>query len=440
MEKYEIINALGRARTDPRYLEICTPTTGMRFTKVDPAIFPVRHRLLYRCPPIHHDGLEITFRTANETSHDLTRALQAADLATNGYDVIFVDPFHTYFAGITDLMGALCLLRPGGVLVVHDCNPDDPATVAPDFRPGTWCGVTYQAFIDFVLATEPAGYYVIDSDYGCAVVHTSASDLPDLPTARPTRRQVFEWTVVRETPDAAYAHFARNRRTLLNLVTPADFAAAYGLPTLETAPNLLANPCWNPGSDGWQSGDQVDVQPVEILEGASVDGPTGRERRGILLQGGVIEPGIELDALWPTPSNPAASQYGPTFAVEAHCEYTAELHALPRVGALQLLLLFMDEHGAVIHSPRCDVRPRTAETGAPEWRRLTVTSRAPGAAVTATILLRLINIDAAPIAVSALAARAVFARRRPAPVDEARAVFRLLGDAAEPAPAVRRRR
>ena len=198
MFQSDIINIFGRAHSMSRYLEICTPTTGNRFAYVDPAVWMVRHRLMYRCPGTFDDGLPFHFRTQSEGGHDLIRDLDEVLSKSERYDLIFVDPWHSYDAGILDLNGALCLLRPGGVIVVHDCNPTDPTIVGSDFKDGDWCGLTYQSFIDFVLAAQPAGYLVVDTDYGCGLVFTQGSSLPPgLPNARPAQRLIFEWCLAR---------------------------------------------------------------------------------------------------------------------------------------------------------------------------------------------------------------------------------------------------
>ena len=105
MHKFDIVNALGRAYGGCRYLEICTPTTGARYSFVDPAVFSTRHRLMYRCPEAFDDGEDITFRTSAESSCDIIRTVHALQPPADRYDVVFVDPWHSYDASIADLYG-----------------------------------------------------------------------------------------------------------------------------------------------------------------------------------------------------------------------------------------------------------------------------------------------------------------------------------------------
>lgn len=201
---------------------------------------------MYRCPAAFDDGLPITFRTESDGSQELIRAIHAVQPETERYDIVFVDPWHTYRAGIADLHGALCLLRPGGIIVVHDCNPDDPAIVTPEFKEGAWCGVTYQAFINFALSAGCAGYCVINSDYGVGVLFGPGTEPPPtLPTARPPQRTVFEWVLAQDRDEHRFALFERNRDALLNLVSSEHFRAALGAPErlrLEYAPELPPAP------------------------------------------------------------------------------------------------------------------------------------------------------------------------------------------------------
>ena len=247
MEKYDIVNGLAREFGLRRYLEICTSTTGLKFQYVDPAHFDAYHRLMYRCPPGHDDGFEITHRTEAETSHALVAELHATLPAAEHYDIILVDPHHTYRASRLDLLGALCLLAPHGIMVVHDSNPTDPSIVQPQFQPGTWCGVTYQAYVDFLLGGRLAGHCTVDADYGCGVVFNEAASVPAPWRGRhPPPRLALDWAEAADDDSRRYDLFDRHRAALLNLVTPEHFRAVHPLcrgprpPTPATAPGSNA--------------------------------------------------------------------------------------------------------------------------------------------------------------------------------------------------------
>ena len=248
MEKYDIVNGLVREFSLRRYLEICTSSTGLKFQYVDPAHLDACHRLMYRCPPGHDDGFEITRRTEAETSHALVAELHATLPAAEHYDIILVDPHHTYRASRLDLLGALCLLAPHGIMVVHDSNPTDPSIVQPQFQPGTWCGVTYQAYVDFLLGGRLAGHCTVDADYGCGVVFNEAASVPAPWRGRhPPPRLALDWAEAADDSRRRYDFFDRHRAGLLNLVTPEYFRAVHPLCRGPRAPT----PAIAPGSNAF---------------------------------------------------------------------------------------------------------------------------------------------------------------------------------------------
>ena len=244
MQKYDIINGLARTFGYRRYLEICTPTTGHKFQFLDVTQLDVRHRLMYACPDDFSDGAVIDFRDPADNSLALIRGIiEGRREDAIRYDIVFVDPYHTYRSSMLDLRAAMCLLRPNGILVVHDCNPNDPDTVQPIFQEGEWCGVTYQAFLDFVLAARWPGYCTVDTDYGCGIIFNTDADVPPAwRNAGPPDRLLLEWAAVRDDDHRRFAFFEAHRAELLNLVSEDAFQAVLPLSRVEPAV---------PGEAGW---------------------------------------------------------------------------------------------------------------------------------------------------------------------------------------------
>ncbi|MBI1213444.1 MAG: hypothetical protein GC190_18435 [Alphaproteobacteria bacterium] len=228
MKKYDIINALGRRHNLRRYLEICTPTTGHTYARVDGVWFQ-KERLVYNCPDTNDDGMEYSYRTSQLDSSDLVKAIERTK-PRGGYDLIFIDPFHTLHASATDLSGAWNLLRPMGIMVVHDCNPADEEIAAPEFKAGDWCGVTYQAFINFVLGRSDLDYCTVDADYGCGVIFKRqriASE--DHAQAERDAHLARGWLLAQQSDRACYKYFDGNRRQLLRLVAVEEFTQREGI-------------------------------------------------------------------------------------------------------------------------------------------------------------------------------------------------------------------
>jgi hypothetical protein len=227
--KFDLINELAGLYAFRRYLEICSPTTGGRYRYVDRTRLTC-HRLMYLCPDAFSDGLAIDFRSADR---DFSSCLQ--DMHSRGlrYDIILVDPWHEYETSLRDIREAFAFLDTGGMLIVHDCLPPKKEIATPQFKAGSWCGVTYKAFLDFVLSQTGLDYRTVDIDYGCGVIRKLAGVArwqerlarsfggPWCGRASaPLRRQ---WLKLGDDFESAYDIFEANKRTLLRLQTPDEF-------------------------------------------------------------------------------------------------------------------------------------------------------------------------------------------------------------------------
>ena len=128
---------------------------------------------MYRCPPeFDKDGLPIDFRSPDLDISECLRAVRASGIK---YDAILVDPFHEYQPSARDIRDAFGLLAPAGTMIVHDCFPREEKIAGPDYVKGEWCGVTYKAYLDFVLARRDLIFCTVDTDYGCGVVRYDAA-------------------------------------------------------------------------------------------------------------------------------------------------------------------------------------------------------------------------------------------------------------------------
>ena len=174
--KSAVVCALARRFGYERYLEVATPGTGFTFASVTYP-FEIKHRLLYRCPPEFEDGQDITFRSSSANSVDAL-ALGRTARADPTYDLIFLDPHHTYYDSKADLLALLPLLRQGGALVVHDCLPSFPALAGDEPSGIAWCGETFRAFRE-VASVHAAAFCTVNVDFGCGVL------FPSMPTGAP---------------------------------------------------------------------------------------------------------------------------------------------------------------------------------------------------------------------------------------------------------------
>ncbi|SBO42140.1 class I SAM-dependent methyltransferase [Cyanobium sp. NIES-981] len=216
--KADVVNALGWANAYSSYLEIATPTSGGRFMAVCGRQFVHRRRALYNAPADYADGLPVHHR---QEGAEGARVLQPLVESGERFDVVFLDPYHTYAASSLDLHVALQLLRPGGVIVVHDCNPPDPALTCPEFRPGEWMGQTYLAFLDLLSRCPHLDHCVVNTDWGVGLIWHAEAPSPRRFAGLPPRpglggMDVSDWRV-----------FCLHRKHLLRLITVRRFLRVF---------------------------------------------------------------------------------------------------------------------------------------------------------------------------------------------------------------------
>jgi hypothetical protein len=217
--KAELINHLAEIHSYRRYLEICTPTTGMLYARIDRSRL-LCHRLMYRCPEGFSDTLDIDFRSPDL---DISACLHDIDERQLRYDIILVDPWHEYETSWRDLHAAFQLLEPGGTIVVHDCLPPNETIAAPLPKEGGWCGVTYRAYIDFVTGRRDLDYCTVNTDYGCGLIRKYASPRDASAEADSNQALLDSWRRIGGDNALAFRFFEQNKEALLKLRSLEEF-------------------------------------------------------------------------------------------------------------------------------------------------------------------------------------------------------------------------
>jgi hypothetical protein len=197
---------------------------------------------MYRCHETFNDGLPVHFRSTDLNLEECVQSIMDRDLS---YDVVLVDSFHEYETSYRDLKAAFALIKPYGTVIVHDCIPPNEKLAYPKFFHGSWCGVTYKAYLDFVTTEPDLEYCTIDTDYGCGVIRWARSvevsesirhqrldaTVPTHPSHNEAltaekSRLIARWKSVGSDYEAAFRIFQENQRLLLNVVRVADFLRA----------------------------------------------------------------------------------------------------------------------------------------------------------------------------------------------------------------------
>jgi hypothetical protein len=236
VNKAGIINHLAAVHGYRDYLELCTLTTGARYQEIDRARLNCL-RLMYRCPEDYEDGVPVDFRSPD---CDISACLQAIRGEKRRFDIALIDSFHEYGTSLRDLAEGFDLLREGGSLVVHDCLPPTRAIAQPTYLQGSWCGVSYEAYIDFVDARDDLAFYTVDTDYGCGVIGKRAGNAfirlghrlvrtlgggADVEENGEGRRLMQQWRALKGDHARRFDIFERHKRILLNLISVDEFFA-----------------------------------------------------------------------------------------------------------------------------------------------------------------------------------------------------------------------
>jgi Methyltransferase domain len=229
--KMDLINELADIHGYRSYLEICTPTTGTIYGDLDRGRYSTSHRLMYRYRDHFDDGMAIDFLSTSLHSGQAMNVVRAAGLT---YDVILVDPFHEYETSAQDLKEARDLIKPNGTIVVHDCYPEEEAFVTPHYRDGSWCGLTYKAYLDMILESVELQSCTVDTDHGCAIVRRRPLVSRLGSTGHRTLRTIawdcrsrliHEWKWAGKDEAASFRLLKAHAKALLNLVTVEEFLA-----------------------------------------------------------------------------------------------------------------------------------------------------------------------------------------------------------------------
>jgi hypothetical protein len=121
--------------------------------------------------------LYFTNKTEKKTnSHKLTNIIDSNDLENTlkllnkNFDLICIDPFHEYNESKRDFSILSSFLTKNGILISHDCFPENKDMSTPYFKEGGWCGETYVAFIEFAYKNPSMYYAILNIDTGIGIM------------------------------------------------------------------------------------------------------------------------------------------------------------------------------------------------------------------------------------------------------------------------------
>jgi len=124
------------------------------------------------------------------------------------WDIIFVDGLHESQQVDRDIQNALKHLSPGGVIVMHDCNPSSYEMTTTGTASGEWTGDVYKSATKLLDAFGYNEFYVVNTDYGVGVLR------PKGPS----------WNYEASIYDlATWDEFCNDREGHINLISPEEF-------------------------------------------------------------------------------------------------------------------------------------------------------------------------------------------------------------------------
>ncbi len=186
---------------------------------VDPAYdLPRRQVLKYRLASLAAWWKEA--RLFRMTSDDFFKQ-QSRLLVRRGVDVALLDGLHSYAQTLRDVFNTLEYLKPGGLIVLHDCNPlteeaampaesyDDIVERRPPGAIGDWNGDVWKVIVHLRSLRDDLESVVLDCDHGVGIVRRGINRK----TLGLSANQIAEMT---------YSDLTRNRQELLGL-KPTDY-------------------------------------------------------------------------------------------------------------------------------------------------------------------------------------------------------------------------
>lgn len=124
------------------------------------------------------------------------------------FDVVFIDGLHHAKQVYRDVCNALNHLAAGGIIVMHDCNPQSETAQAVPRQQSEWNGDCWKAVVKLRAEHPELDVFTIDTDQGLGVVRQVPSDSID---------------VDGEPFDLTWSDLVQDRERLLGLISPSEW-------------------------------------------------------------------------------------------------------------------------------------------------------------------------------------------------------------------------
>ena len=220
LDRISIAQSLLDAPNRETYLEIgintgssFIPIRAKRKWGVDPCYRLTSRRLLkYEVFSLLGIKVEKPYRMTSDTFFEEKKSM----LSNYGIDVCLVDGLHTYEQALRDVLNTLSYLKPGGVILLHDCNPSSEVAALPahgieeiierhipDWN-GEWSGDVWKTIVHLRSLRHDLNAFVLNCDTGIGIVTQGRAKQP-------------LYYSEEEIRSMDYAYLGAHRETLLGL-------------------------------------------------------------------------------------------------------------------------------------------------------------------------------------------------------------------------------
>ncbi len=195
MRRTDIINKLIERHNYKSYLEIGTWRTDSNFDYIK-----IKEKLCV-------DPFPVGCVDFKGTSDEYFESIKDTDTK---FDIIFIDGLHHDYQVTIDIENSLKHLSENGIIVCHDCLPENESMQHKEPSYGAWTGDVWKSIAKLRIERNDLEIDVVDTDYGVGLIRKGVN-IP------------YKY----DGQDLSYDFYEKNRFELLNVISVENFLNKY---------------------------------------------------------------------------------------------------------------------------------------------------------------------------------------------------------------------
>ena len=203
MNRWDIINALIQKNSYKHYLEIGVQNPISNFDKIT-----CQNKV--GVEPKLHDWFRGTKPSFIGTSDEYFESIKDTDIK---FDIVFIDGLHHDDQVLKDIENSLKHLKRGGVIMCHDCLPNNEREQERDDHGGVWMGDVWKAIALLRMTRSDLQIDVVNTDCGCGLIKKKKSKTYDFDVNNE------EWKT--------YEFYTKNKKDLMNVISVKELETKY---------------------------------------------------------------------------------------------------------------------------------------------------------------------------------------------------------------------